>query len=157
MSTILVVDDESAMRALYARALITSGYLTIDARTAEEALDRLAAGPDIHVVVADLEMPGFGGAWLVEQMRRRFPNVAVILATANESVPGTLSLQTAVVSYLVKPISGDRLREAVSEALAWHDRQSSSPSAATTGSDPIEAWLDKKLTRPHGDGDEPTR
>jgi two-component system chemotaxis response regulator CheY len=158
MSIILVVDDESAMRALYARALVESGHLTIEARTAEEGLDRLAGAPDIHVVVADLDMPGHGGAWLVEQMRGRFPNVAVILATANESVPGTLTLQAAVVSYLVKPISGDRLRDAVAEALAWHDRQSSSPLGATqTAGDPIEAWLDKKLTRPHGDGDDPTR
>ena len=152
MSTILVVDDESAMRELYARALVSSGYLTVEARTAEEALDFLTLNTDIDVVIADLDMPGSGGAWLVEQMRGRFPNVAVILATANESVPGSLSLQESVVSYLVKPISGDRLREAVSDALAWPGRQSPS---TETGADPIENWLDKKLTRGHGDG-EPT-
>lgn len=156
MSTILVVDDEAAMRELSARALAGS-HLTSTARTAEEALDRLAQSLDIHVVVADLEMPGHGGAWLVEQMRERFPNVAVILATANESVPGSLSLQAAVVCYLVKPISGDQLRAAVSDALAWHARQASPPSAAASASDPIEAWLDKKLTRPNGDDDIPKR
>lgn len=151
MSTILVVDDESAMRELYARALVSSGYLTIDARTAEEALDFLALNSDIDVVIADLDMPGNGGAWLVEQMRGRFPSVAVILATANESVPGSVSLQASVVSYLVKPIAGDRIRQAVGDALAWSGRQSASTAA---GADPIESWLDKKLT--HGDGDKPS-
>jgi DNA-binding NtrC family response regulator len=153
MSTILVVDDESAMRELYARALVASGYLTVESRTAEEALDFLSLSPDIDVVVADLDMPGHGGAWLVEQMRGRFPNVAVILATANETVPGTLSLQAAVVSYLVKPISPDRLRAAVNDGLAWHDRQLSTPGAGAAGVDPIEGWLDKKLTRGNGDDD----
>ena len=157
MSTILVVDDESAMRTLYARALLVSGYLTVEARTAEEALDFLALSPDTPVVVADLDMPGHGGAWLVDQMRGRFQNVAVILATANETVPGTLSLQPSVVSYLVKPISPDRLRAAVSVALAWHERQSASARPVAGGKDPIEGWLDQKLTRGHGDGDNPER
>ncbi len=153
MSSILVVEDESAMRALYARTLLADGHLAIDARTAEEALDYLAVSPDVHVVVADLDMPGHGGAWLVEQMRGRFPDVAVILATANESVSGTLTLQPAVVSYLVKPISGDRLRVAVSDALAWHERQSRAAPDAPASADPYEAWLNRKLTRGPGDGE----
>lgn len=157
MSTILVVDDESAMRELYARTLVASGYLTLEARTAEEALDFLSLSPDIDVVVADLGMPGHGGAWLVDQMRERFPNVGVVLATADDAVPGTLTLQPAVVSYLVKPISGDRLSTAVGEAITWSQQQSA---ATTTGHpvvDPIETWLDKKLTRGQGDGDKPIR
>lgn len=155
MSTILVVDDESAVRELYARALVAGGWLTTGVRTAEEALDFLALMPDIPVVIADLEMPGKGGAWLVEQMRDRYPGVAVILATANESVPGTLSLQAAVVRYLVKPFSADQLREAVSAALSWQRRQSTSTGNAAAGSDPIEQWLDKKLTHNSGESGPP--
>jgi DNA-binding NtrC family response regulator len=153
MSSILVVDDESAMRSLYGRALIGDGHLMIEARTAEEALDFLTLSPDITVVVADLDMPGRGGAWLVEQLRGRFPNVAVILATANETVPGTLSLQPAVVRYLVKPISAEHLRAAVSEALTWHAGRSSPSQSRPAAADPFESWLDRKLTRGHGDGD----
>lgn len=151
MSTILVVDDESAVRDLYARALIGSGWLTTGVRTAEEALDFLALIPDTPVVIADLEMPGKGGAWLVEHMRGRYPQVAVILATANESVPGTLSLQPAVVRYLVKPFSADQLREAVNAALCWQ-RESASTGVDGAGADPIEKWLDKKLTHNPGEG-----
>jgi DNA-binding NtrC family response regulator len=153
MSSILVVDDESAMRVLYGRALIGDGHLAIEARTAEEALDFLTLSPDIAVVVADLDMPGHGGAWLVEQMRGRFPNVAVILATANETVPGTLSLQPSVVGYLVKPISAEHLRAAVSDALSWRTPPSGAPTRGAAAADPIESWLDRKLTRGHGDGD----
>lgn len=151
MSSILVVDDEVAMREFYARALIAGGYLPIDSRTAEEALDYLSRSPEIPVVIADLNMPGHGGAWLVEQVRQRFPNVAVILATADESVSGTLSLQPSVVRYLVKPISAVVLLAAVQEAVEWHAQRASGSTAASGGGDPIEAWLDKKLTRGHGD------
>lgn len=149
MATVLVVDDESAVRDLYGRALIGSGWLTTGVRTAEEALDFLALMPDPPVVIADLNMPGKGGAWLVEQMRGRYPQVPVILATANESVPGTLSLQPSVVRYLVKPFTANQLREAVAEALTWQQRQTTAD-ASGPGHDPIEKWLDKKLT--HGSG-----
>jgi len=149
MSSILVVDDEAAMRAFYRRALEAGGYRPLDVRTAEEALDFLALTPDIHLVVVDLNMPGHGGAWLIEQMRQRFPGVAVILATADEQVPGTLSLQPSVASYLVKPISAQRLLDAVGRALAALPQ---SPSPADTKGDPIETFLDRKLTHRPGDG-----
>lgn len=148
MSSILVVDDEPAMREFYRRVLTAAGHLAIDARTAEQALDFLTLSPDIRVVVADLQMPGHGGAWLVDQIRQRFPNVAVILATADDTVSGAVTLQPSVVSYLVKPISSEQLLAAVSAAL----QEPVSAAAADSGADPIEAWLDKKLTHPHGDG-----
>jgi DNA-binding NtrC family response regulator len=152
MSSILVVDDEPAMREFYGRALLAGGYLAIESRTAEEGLDYLSGSADIGVVVADLNMPGRGGAWLVDQVRLRFPNVAVILATGDETVPGTLSLQASVVKYLVKPVSAVSLLVAVREALEWRQQRSIASPAGGAGADQIEAWLDKKLTRGHGDG-----
>lgn len=149
MSSILVVDDEPAMRDFYRRTLTAAGYLAIDARTAEQALDFLAMSPNIGVVVADLQMPGQGGAWLVDQIRQRYPNVAVILATADETVSGAISLQPSVVEYLVKPIAGQRLLDAVGAAL----KTPHLPAPSLAGNDPIEAWLDKKLTHPRADGD----
>lgn len=153
MSSILVVDDEAAMREFYRRALTAGGYLPVDVRTAEEALDHLAMASDIEVVVADLNMPGKGGEWLVAQMRERYPNVAVILATANEQVSGTLSLQPSVVSYLVKPIPAQRLLDAVQEALQARATQPPQPGTAPQTTDPIESFLDRKLTHQRRDDD----
>lgn len=149
MSAILVVDDESAMRDLYGRLLLAEGYLPLEARTADEALDVLSRDYDIPVVIADLQMPGHGGEWLIERIRERFPRVAVILATANESVPGSITLQPSVVSYIVKPISRDQLIAAVKNALALREQ----PQPAASGAaDPVEAFLDSKLNRNHGNG-----
>ena len=149
MSAILVVDDESAMRDLYGRFLLADGYLPLEARTAAEALDVLARGDDIPIVIADLQMPGEGGEWLIERIRERFPTVAVILATANPNVPGSVTLQPSVVNYIVKPISREQLSAAVKTALATRERPT--PDAAG-GDDPIEAFLDTKLNRNHGNG-----
>jgi CheY-like chemotaxis protein len=102
---VLVVDDEQGLRALIKRWLAAEPYVALEAPSAEEALDVLAQSPEIKVVIADLQMPGKGGAWLVDQMRERFPSTAVVLATADDQVPGTLSLQPGVVGYLVKPLN----------------------------------------------------
>jgi two-component system response regulator FlrC len=157
MSSILLVDDEAAMREFYRRALVAGGYFPIEARTAEEALDYLAMTPDVELVIADLTMPGRGGEWLVEQMRTRFPSVPVILATANDAVPGRISLQPAVVNYLVKPISAHALLAAVDAARGVEAAGASTPPADAGGADPIETWLDKKFTRARGDGKDHTR
>ena len=152
MSSILVVDDEAAMRELFNRLLLPQGCHIFEARTAEEALDLLAGTSDIHVVVADLQMPGRGGEWLVEEIRRRFPTVAIVLATAHDTVPGTLSLLPAVVGYLVKPIVREQLVAAVERGLAWHEGQAMQGGSPPGGADPIESFLDMKLTRGRGDG-----
>jgi two-component system response regulator FlrC len=158
MSSVLLVDDEAAMREFYRRALVAGGYFPIEARTAEEALDYLSMSPnDIPLVIADLTMPGHGGEWLIEQMRTRFPHVLVILATANDEVAGSLSLQPAVVNYLVKPISVESLLAAVNAAHGAGTADAGTAPPKATGADPIDTWLDKKFTRARGDGDDNTR
>jgi two-component system response regulator CpxR len=154
MASILVVDDEVAMRELFKTLLLREGFLALEARTAEEALDLLALTPDIHVVVADLHMPGQGGAWLLNRLRQQYPNVAVILATADERVPGTLSLLPSVVNHLVKPVSRERLLAAVANGLTWHEQQEDTMADRAGGDDPIYAFQDRKLNRRHGDGGE---
>lgn len=145
------------MREFYRRALAAGGYFPIEARTAEEALDYLAIHPDIPLVIADLSMPGHGGEWLVEQMRSRYPHVAVILATANATVPGRLSLQPTVVNYLVKPIGARALLAAVDAAHGAGPASAAPNPPDAAAADPIETWLDKKLTHPRGDGKDTTR
>jgi CheY-like chemotaxis protein len=150
MPAILVVDDEAGMRDVLTRQLSARGHVTLAARTAEEALDRIAIEPEIHVVVADLQMPGHGGAWLVDQLAQKFPDVAVILATADDAVAGMLSLKASVVGYLLKPVSGDQLAAAVTAGLQWHEHHAL-PSREGRPGDTFDAWLDKKPTRSYDD------
>ena len=112
-AVVLIVDDEPGLRELLTRWLSDAQFVALKARSSEEALEMLAQSPEVTVVVADLQMPGHGGAWLVDQMRERFPSTAVVIATADNNVPGTITLQPRVVGYLVKPLTRDTFLRAV--------------------------------------------
>jgi len=149
-SAVLVVDDEQGLRELLTRWLAGAQYTALEAKSAEEALEVLEQSKDIRMVVADLQMPGNGGAWLVDQMRQRFPSTAVLLATADDSVPGTLSLQPSVVGYLVKPLVRDQMLRLVAEGVRRSD-ELVEKARLRSATDPIDTFLDRKLT--HGKGE----
>ena len=140
------------MREFVHRSLKPLGHSILEAGTAEEALASLTEATDIAVAVVDLEMPGHGGAWLIDEIQQRWPSVAIVLATVDQAVPGTLSLRSPVVRYIVKPASGEELQEAVSEGLAWHQAHLAAR-RAEAGGDPIDAFLDRKLTHPETPGE----
>jgi len=121
---VLIVDDESPVRALLARWLAPFEYSiheAVDAESAISVLERV----QVSVVLCDLSMPGRGGEWLVSQIRERFPTVAVVLATGNDAVPPRVSIQRGVVGYLVKPFSRSDVVSSVGDAVAWHRAASS--------------------------------
>jgi hypothetical protein len=77
--------------------------------------------------------------------------VAVVLVTADDAVPGTISLKPSVVSYLVKPVTGEQLADAVANGLIRREHTGGSVDRKTT--DRFDAWLDRKPTRGENDND----
>jgi CheY-like chemotaxis protein len=68
MHTVLVVEDDPALRALMVRTLSAKGYRALEASDGIEALERLAADPDIELVVTDIVMPRMNGVELAQQL-----------------------------------------------------------------------------------------
>jgi CheY-like chemotaxis protein len=68
MHTVLVVDDDRRLRALMVRALTAKGYRALEASDGMEALEQLAADPDIELVVTDIVMPRMNGVELARQL-----------------------------------------------------------------------------------------
>jgi CheY-like chemotaxis protein len=68
MHTVLVVEDDPALRALMVRTLAAKGYRTVEASDGIEALEKLAAEPDIELVVTDIVMPRMNGVELAQQL-----------------------------------------------------------------------------------------
>ncbi len=146
MTSVLIVDDEAAVRELLSRWLAAAGYEIRVAFTAETALAAMAAAP-ADVVMCDVEMPGQGGLWLAEQLRERYPLSAMVLATALDSVPPVTSLQSGIVEYLVKPFDKANVVSAVELGVKWHAdavERSRNP-AAPRGS--MATWLDSSLDK----------
>ncbi len=120
MSSILVVDDEPAVRVLTSRWLETIGLPARAAASADQALEVMAA-ESADVVLCDVWMPGHDGLWLAERLRADYPETAVIMATGGRDLDTAIaSLRLGVLDYLVKPYSRERLRESVEHGLEWH-------------------------------------
>jgi signal transduction histidine kinase len=117
--TLLLVEDEAAVRASVRRLLEWHGYTVLEARNGTEALKIYEAREnEIDLVLTDILMPELGGHELVEQLRERRPDLRVVFMsgyaeralTSNGSVPsGT--------GYLEKPFTVDTLMRRIREVL----------------------------------------
>jgi response regulator RpfG family c-di-GMP phosphodiesterase len=140
---VLVVDDELGVRDLMVRWLEAAGHVVVAASSADEALARAAQVP-IGVALCDIRMPGRDGLWLAEQIRQRWPDTAVVMATGVQDVGSAVaSLRHGVIDYLMKPFGRDRLREAVQRGLEWHREAAE----ARASRDRLEQALDERRAR----------
>ena len=116
--SILVVDDEPAMRLLLSSVLKEEGHDVTAAASGEEAL-QLIAKRHYHLVLTDLKMPGISGLDLLEQVKRDDPGTAVIILTAFGTVEGAVeAMRMGAVHYLLKPLSNpEELRLSVRRVL----------------------------------------
>lgn len=121
-STVLVVDDQAAVRRSVAKALQTLGHETLVAATAGEALMLLEQeGDRIAAILTDVAMPIMNGIELCTLVERSYPNVRAILMTGDlEGAPaGPRSSQRV---HLIKPFNLDELESALGRALRGASR-----------------------------------
>jgi putative nucleotidyltransferase with HDIG domain len=118
VNTVLIVDDEPAVRDVIARWAASFGLETRSASSAEDALIKLRTRP-CDLAIVDVMMPGRDGFWLAEQMHRSHPETAVVLATARPDVTDGECAQHGVADLLVKPFQRDRLQLAVERGRFW--------------------------------------
>ncbi len=103
--TILLVDDEDALRELGSEALRGLGYAVITARSGEEALDKyLDPAKSIDLVLLDLGMPGMGGQRCLERILAANPEAKVIIASGY-AAGGQVkeALAAGAKGYVAKP------------------------------------------------------
>ena len=108
--TILLVDDEPAIRAVMSRGLAAQGYNVLEAENGARALDVADAyKAPIHLVVSDVEMPDMNGPELFRNLRTWYPRLRFLFisgrlqdADANISIDGR-------TAFLPKPFSLESL------------------------------------------------
>jgi len=115
--TVLVVEDEEAVRELVRKILDDAGYTVLEARHGREAL-LLAEGYErpIHLLVTDVVMPEMGGRELVEGLTPLYPDVRVLYISGytNDEV---LRRGVSDVELIHKPFTADDLLQKVRELL----------------------------------------
>ncbi len=114
---ILVVDDELSIRRLLCRKLEKLGYNCEAAATADEALKKLAEKP-AALIILDINMPGMSGLELLAEIKNRYPDSAVIMATAVTKMDTAIScMKQGAYDYLVKPFNLDQVTVSIDRAL----------------------------------------
>ena len=113
--TILLVEDEDALRAVAIRILEREGYVVLAAGRPSEAIELAARhGGGVNLLLTDVVMPEMSGAKLAERLRDARPDLRVIYTSGYVARPGDLPEGAAFVS---KPFTGAQLLAAVGAAL----------------------------------------
>ncbi|HEV7703788.1 MAG TPA: PAS domain S-box protein [Gemmatimonadaceae bacterium] len=117
--TILIVEDDDALRIVACRALVQRGYDVLEASDGQEAL-RVCAQHDgrIHLVVSDMVMPEMSGSELAELIAESFPEVRVLLMSGyTRDEAARRGIASERYSFLEKPFTPTKLAARVRELL----------------------------------------
>jgi two-component system cell cycle sensor histidine kinase/response regulator CckA len=115
--TILVVEDESAVRKLMCATLRKAGYTILEAPNGTQALSLCASYPDpIHLVISDVIMPGVSGRELAKRLRSVHPETKILFISGYTSTL-TPSAGERLGPLLAKPFSPQALASKVREIL----------------------------------------
>ena len=116
--TILVVEDEDQVRTLIVRLLERRGYTVVQADNGKSALDLVENNlADLALVVTDVVMPEMGGAELMQELRKRRPDLRALYMTGytRDEVATTDGLEDG--SFIEKPFTPTVFLDEVAELM----------------------------------------
>jgi two-component system, cell cycle sensor histidine kinase and response regulator CckA len=143
IGTILLVEDEDAVRLFGARALRNKGYEVLEARSGEEALEVISGHPrSIDLLITDVVMPRMDGPALIRAVRERWPMMKVIYISgyAEDAFRKRLD-ETGAINFLPKPFSLKQLAGKVKEVMEASARPEPKDRAVQRGGPSVEQPL----------------
>jgi len=109
--TILVIDDDAAMRTILNFSLMALGYLVLGAGSGDEALQITRNHPEIRLIMLDVVMSGLSGKKLAEQLKANLPGSSVLFCSGH---PATVMLRHDIdvraEHFLQKPFRPPELK-----------------------------------------------
>jgi two-component system cell cycle sensor histidine kinase/response regulator CckA len=115
--TVLLVEDEPMVRSVAERALTRHGYKVMTADNGEDALEILAAGDPIDLLISDVVMPGMDGPTMVREARKSWPELKILFMSGYAEEQLRKSIDIENVNFLPKPFSVTDLAEAARRAM----------------------------------------
>jgi len=147
--SILIVDDQAAVRSFAREALEPAGYQIVEAANGVEALARLAEAT-YDLLISDLYLPGEGGGDLVKTAKAQYPGLKVIVMSgAFEHVKVEPANALGANALLPKPITPENLVETVRRVLeetGAKKNPASAPAARYLASQPPSTTRIEPLT-----------
>jgi two-component system, NtrC family, sensor kinase len=115
---VLVVDDEPGIVRLCTRLLEKAGFAVLACGHPQDAIALLESGQQVHLLLADIRMPGMDGFQLLELARRKQPDLAVVVMTGFGTVETAIeALSRGANGLVLKPFSGAELVQIIRRAL----------------------------------------
>jgi two-component system KDP operon response regulator KdpE len=115
-ATILVVDDEPQIRRVMRTTLSSQGYSVIEAKSGEEALEKLRA-ERADLILLDVNMPGTSGLETCREIRRTSDVPIIMLTVRNTEKDKVQALDAGADDYVVKPFGAEELMARIRAAL----------------------------------------
>jgi two-component system, OmpR family, KDP operon response regulator KdpE len=115
-ASILIADDEPQIRRVLRSTLSSQGYVILDAKTGEDAVEIVRKEkPDL--VLLDVNMPGMGGIEACREIRRATEAPIIMLTVRNAERDKVLALDAGADDYVVKPFGIEELLARIRAAL----------------------------------------
>ncbi|HEX6132828.1 MAG TPA: response regulator [Longimicrobiales bacterium] len=120
MASVLIIDDDDAVRGLLRAALERAGHRVAEGRDGAEGMSLYRRAP-ADLVITDVFMPGQDGIETIQQLREEFPQSRILAISGGTMTGATGPLTDAKLlgadATLAKPFTIDRLADAVRELL----------------------------------------
>jgi putative two-component system response regulator len=115
--SILLVDDEEAIRCILSKGLGMRGYVCDEAENGDQALTKLSANPS-DLVIMDINMPGRSGSEVLPDMTTRFPETAVIMASGvSDAKVIAKCIRDGAQDYISKPFRFEQVLASINGTL----------------------------------------
>ena len=106
MKKVLIMEDEANIRSFVVINLKRAGYEAIEAATGTEAMEKIAANPDIGVAILDIMVPEIDGFEVCRRIRATNQKMGIIMLTARtQEMDKVTGLMTGADDYVTKPFS----------------------------------------------------
>jgi two-component system KDP operon response regulator KdpE len=116
LARILIVDDEPQIRRVLKTALSSEGYMVDDARSGEEAVQRLR-DERVDLILLDTNMPGMGGLEACREIRKSSDAAIIMLTVRDREEDKVVALDAGADDYVTKPFSMPELLARIRAAL----------------------------------------
>ena len=117
METILIVDDEKNYRVVLSAFLSGTGYETLTADSAQQALE-IVETTSLDLVLTDMKMPAMDGIELLKRIKEKVPDLPVVMMTAYGTVEKAVgAMQLGAFNFIQKPFQNETLKQIVDKAV----------------------------------------
>jgi len=121
--TVLVVEDDPAVRLLVIDVLQMLGYQTLEAADGNAAIRILESATAVDMLVTDVGLPGMNGRQLADVARQQYPGLPVLFMTGYARQAASSDFLEPGMDMISKPFNLDALAKRVSDMLMERDQR----------------------------------